>query len=1037
MDFTEKFEKHTEASSHSSWLSGEDTYTYDENRSSSYSTSSNISNSPILNPPPPQFIKKTKKTKKDRRMWLVLSNTLTFWAPPFVLRCCRMKSSAQRTAWREKFTLFLLIILSCAAVLFYIIGLGLLICPRQPLLSEGEVEGRVELSFPFVSAYGSFYRIDKIVSTHTGETNGLLSPLAFKMTVLGRDVSSMFARDQKTYCPGFDIPAGWDDVFERGNQGVPEVWFQHPIVDASGRPKDYLSLMRNLRRGFIARDKAWIQKLISSDDRRRIIVCWDRVYDVSTYYDPINIGPPNWDLLMSKSLASKNGTDRFFPYGFLGPLARAFFDLASVSNPNLQTPGPTNQSLNNIIEVTDSTALFEKIRTNTTLGGAEYWDKVRKCMDGLFFVGVVDHRNDMKCKVSNYMLLLASAVIMLVIVVKFTAALRFGSIREPENHKKFVICQVPCYTEGRSSLLKTFISLAKLMYDDRYKLLFIVCDGLVVGEGNDKPTVQIVLEILGVNYLGIQHPTPAQYEALGPNNQQFNRANVYSGLFEVDGHFVPFIVVAKVGREDERIKPGNRGKRDSQLLLLRFLSRVHLNEKLTELECHLMHHMKNIIGVPPQWYEYVLMVDADTQTYPESLNRLVSCMIMGICGETQLSNDKDSWVTMIQVYEYFVSHHMSKAFESLFGTVTCLPGCFSLYRLRSAITKRNDNSEEQPKFLPILIAPEILEEYSTNVVDTLHLKNLLSLGEDRFLTTLLLKYFPKMKTKFTPDAKALTTAPDTWSVLLSQRRRWINSTVHNLAELLNLKVWGCSCCISMRFIVLVDLVATITQPAVLLYVLYLIYTTISGYVQDDISEATFPLISVAMIATIYGLQIILFLLKADWQQIGWMVISLIATPIFSFYIPLYAFWNFDDFSWGSTRQLSGQNGKEQSEEDFDKNETEMIMYRFDYAEYEKTLAKKLGKKPKELPPKNLKNVEEFYEWFSRNDGYVNSGSSVYYGNVASESSFGYENPFEIPYAASITYPPPVFSPYYGDNIIIDHFDDPPFDEQRESVSDYI
>jgi chitin synthase len=29
---------------------------------------------------------------------------------------------------------------------------------------------------------------------------------------------------------------------------------------------------------------------------------------------------------------------------------------------------------------------------------------------------------------------------------------------------------------------------------------------------------------------------------------------------------------------------------------------------------------------------------------------------------------------MIQVYEYYISHHLAKAFESLFGSVTCLPG---------------------------------------------------------------------------------------------------------------------------------------------------------------------------------------------------------------------------------------------------------------------------------------------------------------------------------------------------------------------------
>lgn len=52
------------------------------------------------------------------------------------------------------------------------------------------------------------------------------------------------------------------------------------------------------------------------------------------------------------------------------------------------------------------------------------------------------------------------------------------------------------------------------------------------------------------------------------------------------------------------------------------------------------------------------------------------------------------------------------------------------------------------------------------------------------MTTLILKHFPNYKTKFTADAQAMTVAPDRWSILLSQRRRWINSTVHNLAELM-------------------------------------------------------------------------------------------------------------------------------------------------------------------------------------------------------------------------------------------------------------
>ncbi len=88
--------------------------------------------------------------------------------------------------------------------------------------------------------------------------------------------------------------------------------------------------------------------------------------------------------------------------------------------------------------------------------------------------------------------------------------------------------------------------------------------------------------------------------------------------------------------------------------------------------------------------------------------------MIGLCGETLISNEGDTWVTMMQVYEYFISHHMAKAFESLFGTVTCLPGCFCMYRLRAPASDGRD--------IPILMSNEIIREYSDNEVDTLHKK---------------------------------------------------------------------------------------------------------------------------------------------------------------------------------------------------------------------------------------------------------------------------------------------------------------------------
>nr|AAB33401.1 chitin synthase E=chsE product [Sartorya fumigata, H237, Peptide Partial, 114 aa] [Aspergillus fumigatus] len=114
-----------------------------------------------------------------------------------------------------------------------------------------------------------------------------------------------------------------------------------------------------------------------------------------------------------------------------------------------------------------------------------------------------------------------------------------------------------------------------------------------------------------------------------------------------------------------------------------------------------------------------------------------------------------------QVYEYYISHNLTKAFESLFGSVTCLPGCFTMYRIRSAETAK-----------PLFVSKEVVDAYAEIRVDTLHMKNLLHLGEDRYLTTLLLKHHSKYKTKYISSAKAWTIAPESWTVFLSQRRRW-------------------------------------------------------------------------------------------------------------------------------------------------------------------------------------------------------------------------------------------------------------------------
>ena len=81
---------------------------------------------------------------------------------------------------------------------------------------------------------------------------------------------------------------------------------------------------------------------------------------------------------------------------------------------------------------------------------------------------------------------------------------------------------------------------------------------------------------------------------------------------------------------------------------------------------------------------------------------------------------------------------MTEAFEFMFGSIICLHGCFNMYRIRAPKGDIND-------WVPILANPDIVERYLKNIVDNLHKKNLLLGLVKIYLTTLMLKTFPKRK----------------------------------------------------------------------------------------------------------------------------------------------------------------------------------------------------------------------------------------------------------------------------------------------------
>lgn len=492
------------------------------------------------------------------------------------------------------------------------------------------------------------------------------------------------------------------------------------------------------------------------------------------------------------------------------------------------------------------------------------------------------------------------------------------------------ICFVTCYSEDEEGLRTTLDSLSTTDYPNSHKLIMVVCDGLIKGSGNDKTTPEIVLDMMDDFVVEPEDVKPYSYVAVTTGNKRHNMAKIYSGFYKYDDSTVPtekqqrvpMITIVKCGTPDEQgsAKPGNRGKRDSQIILMSFLQRITFDERMTELEFQLLKNIWQITGLMSDFYETVIMVDADTKVFPDSLSHMVAEMtkdpsIMGLCGETKIANKSQSWVTAIQVYEYYISHHQSKAFESVFGSVTCLPGCFSMYRIKSP--KGTDGY-----WVPILANPDIVERYSDNVTDTLHKKNLLLLGEDRYLSSLMLRTFPKRKQVFVPKAACKTIVPDTFKVLLSQRRRWINSTVHNLFELVLIRDLCGTFCFSMQFVIGIELIGTLVLPLALCFTIYVIIFAI-------VSHPT-PILTLILLALILGLPGVLVVITASrLSYLGWMVIYIIALPVWNFILPSYAYWKFDDFSWGDTRTIAGGNKTNHEDElgEFDHSKIKMRTWR--------------------------------------------------------------------------------------------------------------
>lgn len=847
--------------------------------------------------------------------WVIFSKVVSFWAPSFLLKKCGFPNEDIIQAWREKIALCFIISMICAMVAFLTLGLPYVFCPESARSNVGSQLMAIGPSSGSPFSPPGNYIIDQLVYSSSGNNlpDGL--PSSNSVTQIP-DVSSYFRRNSgyDKPCSSLQLPSGtkfkavdFDPCSENNGNGGCKY---DPIEQTAGQ----YGLKPQLKSGLaLGAGYSWSQ--ISPG----FTVVDGFVFDFNTYLagNPSAIPDDQLDaIIRSAAVPGQRDATRLF-YREQSVISTIPCLKAKYGSGRLQKSAAGCFGVDFFMTVS-LIVILGIIGVRFTMAFLFHW--------------MISHRLSRRPKDTLQRPLVAKAS-------------PWGE--EPDRtisddpNELFTILLVTCYSEGEASMRTTIESLVGTEYSDDKKMLFIVADGIITGSGNDQSTPDLCLSMIDLDP-AFSNPEPQSYIAVAAGHKQHNRAQVYAGHFNYKDHRVPTLLIVKCGNPEEADKPkaGNRGKRDSQLILMNFFSRVIYNERMTPLDYDLFRKIHHLMGVTADHFETVLMVDADTKVYPNSLKLLTYCLIndpliMGLCGETKIANKRDSWVTGIQVFEYYISHHLGKGFESVFGGVTCLPGCFCMYRLKAP---KGDND-----WVPIITKPEIVQEYSQNIVETLHQKNLLLLGEDRFLTTLMLRNFPNRKMMFMPQAVCKTVVPDEFAVLLSQRRRWINSTIHNLLELVLVRNLCGTFCFSMQFVIFMELVGTVVLPVAII----MTFVLIANVAQTTYNSLASALPLVMLLTVLFSPAILITITSRKLIYVAWMGVYLIALPVWNFVLPVYSYWHFDDFSWGATRMVEGEaKGESHGNKDGDFDASKVSLRRWE--DYERRRRRSIRRKERNI-----------------------------------------------------------------------------------------
>ncbi|KAG4254117.1 hypothetical protein FPRO03_06457 [Fusarium proliferatum] len=461
-------------------------------------------------------------------------------------------------------------------------------------------------------------------------------------------------------------------------------------------------------------------------------------------------------------------------------------------------------------------------------------------------------------------------------------------IIEP-GHLEDLIMIMPCYNETLEECTKSLDSLVDQVGIDNHKRgIMVICDGRVRGPGMEKTTAQYLNEDIFVEQLHREKITRAYRAWDGQAMDVEISWGYYKGI--------PFYCI---------VKEQNQGKRDSLIVIRSFLYKFNIRNTnpTTIFSSQFLLSMTDWLTqeVKVNQVDHLIGMDADTIFDKVCISELLKESkypnTVGVCGYVAVDFKDGNWNlwSIYQNAEYTIAQGLRRLHQSIATKkVSCLPGCCQLL-----------------KICDMTCGDKVLVElfgYYPRPLDGMITRIRATASEDRNHICQLLTTFPEAQTRQALRARAYTDVPHSWSVFLSQRRRWTLGATSN--DLLLTTARHC------QWWERILAFSNVLTWCLNVFVIASIGCMIVAFLHQ-------PWWIIMAFAGIMIVPLIYYVIMAVWlpqsmlerfQYLLGLFIFVVLGPFLNIAVMVFAVFNMDSFGWGKTRKVIAETAEDQVHE---------------------------------------------------------------------------------------------------------------------------